>query len=1584
MKRILSLLLCVMAIAAVEAAPITREQARKRAIEFLQGTRGSHQLAPVVSRTKLAPRRKAAAAGTATQQDEELYYVFNRGTNEGFVIVSGDDQTLPVLGYTEEGEFDYNALPANMRYWLDSREQQLLELSQNGNVGQPRRAIATHDKIAPMVTTKWNQGSPYNDECPMYFTLGRSVTGCVATAMAQVLYYQRAKSVTEVQADIPGYTGWTAHATYGNLVVEGIEAGSPIDWDNMLDSYGSGASAKQKKAVAQLMHYCGVSVHMDYTNGSSGAQSSEVPTAFQKYFGYGSKTRIVYQTSYSDEAWDKLLYSELAEGRPFYLSGYNEEGGHAFVCDGYDGNYCFHINWGWGGASDGYYMLAKLNPGSQGIGGSSGGYSEGEAAVIGCEPDNYSEKAMPIANTTVKKLCLANWDTNGDGVFTFGEAAAVTDLGNVFKGQTAITAFTELYNFTGLTSLSDDAFNGCTKLASVRLPKSLKHIGKRSFAGCRVLKTFALTDGLLSIGDSAFAGCRMLPNLLLPSGITRIEDNTFESCLAFTAMELPLGIQYIGRQAFSGCTKLTSVTVKSVSPQHIVLGASVFEDIDLSKATLNTLQGTRSYFSTADQWKEFGNLYEERNLSQGKFATLETNKKFYLYNVGTGYYMTKGEAWGTQAIVADTDNPMRFELRHTASMPDGVYYLYSDDTGNASRHVLFRTSSDTGVGNGVKACFVDGTLSANTGYWSIQAVEGQENVYTIQIPSNNASYKAGQFLGVQPDHDSNAASPTYGTYSDIAYDDYMQNCQWMFVAYDQEEATLYQSALVLKNLLTIGKSKRVNTTQEQAVYDNFNSTEEEIAKACRKLRNKLNFINFTDDVVREVALSHYDIDSNGEISFSEAASVENIDMEFSGNTALKDLTDLRLFTGLNYLSGNSFKDCTALTTVKLPTDVTDIYYRAFMGCKKLERVEMGQYVKNLGDNAFTNCTSLKEFRIAVSDPAKISLGNNVFSTVTIAKAVLYVPQGCKELYAQAPTWKNFGEIREMRAVKAPQYAVPEANTDYYVYNLGMQRSIKKGEAYGTQAVVDLNGFVYQLRRSNSMPENVYYLYAEGSGTTNHVLFRTDTDTKVGEGIKTCFVDGTLSTKAYWKIEPVEGMTNVYTLSVPSTDAAYVAGEYLGTDYDHATDYAYGTYGLYWDVQYTANPAGCQWAFIKVDDVKAAQAFFDLTETLRELLVVADGQGVDDAAEHAVYDDFDSTEEAIHGAIASLRAKLHYIDFMDSHAKTIAVNAWDDNEDGELSREEAAQVTDLGQTFRAATGVRSLEELQYFTSLTALPDEAFRNCTSLISIYLPKGVTAVGEDAFSSTGNLKYMAVLSETGVVEAANAALPKSLTVFVPKSLTGAYAADETWNKGTIEEFTGTPTVTAEPATRIYGRSNPSFTFAVTGAPINGVPTLTTEAEVTSVVGDYAITVEAGTVTSPGFQPVNGVLTIARAPLTLTAKSYKRNVGEENPEFDFTHSSLKNREKIADVLLVAPTLECDATATSPAGTYEIRISGAETQNYEITYANGTLTVIDPTGITNAKAETENGDVYDLAGRKVASQSAKGLYIRNGKKLIIK
>jgi hypothetical protein len=432
----ITFLLCVIAMG-MYANPITREQARQKAAQFLTDKKGKRSLKAVMSPGKLAPKTEM-----------ESYYVFDRGNDEGYVIVSGDDETYTILGYTDQGSFDYSTLPPNMKEWLDDYASQIAAI-QTKKVSGRRASIATHPRVEPLVKSKWSQGYPYNLTCPEYFNDGRSVTGCVATAMAQLLYYNREKSVDETQAAMPAYDTWSAHPTTGqHLHVEGIPEGSPIDWANMKDEYGS-ANDKQRKAVADLMHYCGVAVKMDYTNKSSGAQSYEAFQAFTKYFGYGSSVKYVSDAT-DDAQWDNIIYNEIQAQRPIYISGANSSGGHAFVCDGYDGNYCYHINWGWGGTSDGYYLLTNLTPGQQGIGGSGDGYTAYREIIIGLEPVNYGEKAMSFTDSNIKKVCIENWDANKDGKLTYGEAAAVTDLGTAFKGITNIRNFQEFYYFTGL------------------------------------------------------------------------------------------------------------------------------------------------------------------------------------------------------------------------------------------------------------------------------------------------------------------------------------------------------------------------------------------------------------------------------------------------------------------------------------------------------------------------------------------------------------------------------------------------------------------------------------------------------------------------------------------------------------------------------------------------------------------------------------------------------------------------------------------------------------------------------------------------------------------------------------------------------------------------------------------------------------------------------------------------------------------------------------------------------------------------------------------------------------------------------
>ena len=1548
----------LLSVLTVSAKPITREQAQKRAAAFMTQKRDFRKLTPVTNTRKLSLRNAAPAAQTA-----EPYYVFDRGTNEGFIVVSGDDQTVDVLGYSSEGTFDYEQLPPALQELLDDYARQIRLIHQ----GAPVLKAANHPKVATLMTCKWNQGSPYNNTCPLDGNR-RSVTGCVATAMAQILYYNREKMPTETQASMPAYN------TRGKGIrVSGIAAGAPIDWENMLDTYGS-ANEVQKTAVANLMLYCGVGVQMDYTANSSGAYSSDAHAAFVKYFGC-SQARFVTSAS-SDEEWDRIVYQEMAAGRPIYVSGSNATVGHAFVADGCDGTR-YHINWGWGGHSDDYYYLTNLTPGDgQGIGGSDDGYNYYKQIVVNIEPDNYMEKKMTMRDAKVYEICLANFDADHDGKLTYGEIASVTSLGSIFKGQTALTNFSELYYFTSLTELPDDAFNGCTSLSTLRLPKTLKKVGARAFKGCAQLRQVNLPTSVNFIGEEAFSGCSLMSAFELPEELESIEAGTFKNCAALTSFELPLTLTKIGNEAFSGCNNMKSFTVKTFHPDNIAMGTGVFSNTDLSGAKLYVKQGTKAYFTATSQWKDFGTIVEERERSGGVFADIEPGKVYYLYNVGTGRYLTRGEAYNTQAVVGE--EALRFRAVHTTSMAEGRYYFTSPDVENG---YLFRTKNDGNVGKGEKAVFVDGkTLTADSCHWVVSKVS--DKVYTLQVPSTaTGCYVEGEYLGIQTDHPSGGASPTYGAYYDVEYATHRLGCQWQFVLYDEAKAKNYAAAKTLAKLLSTAKKHNLKTADEQAIYDSLESTTEQLISAQKALRRKLKFIDFQDATVRDKCLSLYDSDADGELSMKEASELTDLGyfLYFSDDTSVKSFDEFKYFTNVTNLYSETFDNCTNLESIVLPKSLEKIYYKAFLNCKKLSAITLPSKIDYLGQNAFNGCTGLKEVTVLADDPANIRLESGVFAGVPLSKCTLRVPYGTKELYAAANVWKSFGNIVEVRGAAKVKFSPFEANKPGYIYNIGTRKMITMGEAYGTQSVVGRTGRVYELRRTSNMSEGFYYLY---DTQTEKVVFRTATDSKVGVGTKACFGDGGLSANAYWKFAPVDSL--IFTMQVPQNDANYTEGEYLGASPSRKSDYTDPSYGLYWDfygvTEYT------QWAFITLEDMEAAQLQDQVVDELKEMLERAKEQQIDVTPEQTVYDNPVSTNQDLQKALKSVRAKLHLITFSDAKTQSLCLDNWDADQDGELTFEEAAAVTDIGELFRGATTMKYFEELQYFTSLTEIPENAFRGSSALQVLYLPKSVKKIGSMAFMSCSLRRNLVILNDADMIDYGTSYLVSTATVFVPQNMLSSYQADEAWSTKVknVTEFTGQPVVTAT-ASRIYGRTIASIETLVLGAPVLGEPVTSCDLikVATTPVGTYPISVERGTITTLDVELREGVLTITPAPLTITAASYTRNVGEANPEFEITYKGWRNKET-ADVLTQKPIVTCEATPESPAGEYDIVVSGAEAQNYEITYVNGKLIVIDPLGIESLKADpTSNQPLYDMQGRKV-TQPRRGIYVSGKRKVIVK
>lgn len=375
MKKIrMTLLLAALTAFAANAEQISESQALAVASRYMAFS-SARQLAP--------------AKAKANQQAEAApYYVFNTEDGNGFVIVSGDDDLTEIIGYSTSGKFDPDNVPTGMQAWLDDYAGYVERVQSGASVPFKQSVILKAAVVEPLVTTRWNQSEPFNALCPIVGT-ERSVVGCVATAMAQVMNYW--------EWPVTG-KGNLSYLLDNETIVSADFSKSTYDWANMADSYNGSYTTEQANAVAQLSYDCGVAVRMSYSPEASGALDGNVPYALAQYFGY--KTQLYRRDAYTSSAFLSIIKNELDNKRPMLFAGNGSAGGHEFVVDGYDSNNFLHINWGWGGISDGYFDMNLMNPSSLGIGGGGGGFVNSQT-ICTMEKDetmagNYGQQPLAI------------------------------------------------------------------------------------------------------------------------------------------------------------------------------------------------------------------------------------------------------------------------------------------------------------------------------------------------------------------------------------------------------------------------------------------------------------------------------------------------------------------------------------------------------------------------------------------------------------------------------------------------------------------------------------------------------------------------------------------------------------------------------------------------------------------------------------------------------------------------------------------------------------------------------------------------------------------------------------------------------------------------------------------------------------------------------------------------------------------------------------------------------------------------------------------------------------------------------------
>ena len=478
MRRIL--LLAAVALAAIQvlASPVDMRTAQAKAQNFVQQKLYSGKLrAPISGEMKLAH-----AEMNSKKLDRAVYYIFN--SENGYVIVSGDDRAEEILGYGDT-PLDINRIPDNMKSWLATYKVQLEYLQANEGLvveAPSLNAPARIPSVEPLLTALWDQEAPYWNMCKI--NNYQCLTGCPATSAAMIFYYWKYPDFET--PEVPGYRCYLSTSYYsGSYVNVGPLPPVTFDWDNMLDSYTSGYNTTQANAVATLMRYIGQAERMEYGTSSAGGSGVDADSVILManaftFFGYDEETvRVVKKTSaysggttlYTDAEWAAIIQEELSEGRPILfcaIAGGFFGGGHAFNVDGYDAtNNKYHINFGWSGDSNNYYALNAFNGGGS-------VFNQYQQMVIGIQPPmklprlktNKSELTMSCyKNHTVSDtFTLTGRNLEGDvtltlnddnGVFHINESAITPDEdGKVSKMITVTYAPQAEGNYTATITCS--------------------------------------------------------------------------------------------------------------------------------------------------------------------------------------------------------------------------------------------------------------------------------------------------------------------------------------------------------------------------------------------------------------------------------------------------------------------------------------------------------------------------------------------------------------------------------------------------------------------------------------------------------------------------------------------------------------------------------------------------------------------------------------------------------------------------------------------------------------------------------------------------------------------------------------------------------------------------------------------------------------------------------------------------------------------------------------------------------------------------------------------------------------------------
>ena len=975
MKRLFLLLFAFVAVSiTVQAGDVTEQEALLKAQQFLKGKTFKQK------NLRRAPQRNATKKNAP-------YYVFNAEGNDGFVIVSGDDRTEAILGYADKGNLDMDNLPDNLREWLNSYEEAIMSISGQDIQKVPHRAL-NNAAIAPMLSCHWGQDSPYNLQCPEY-SGDLSVTGCVATAMAQVMYYHQWPEVTTVE--IPSYTSdYTANNVRYKSTLPALPV-TTFKWNKMKATYQSNETGEAADAVAELMRYCGQAVQMGYTPISSGANVFAYELV--SYFGYSAKARDVSRSDYDTDEWEKMIYNELANHRPVLYSGSSSSGGHQFVCDGYDGQGMFHINWGWDGMSDGFFVLSVLNPDARGIGGgiANDGYTRIQRAIIGIEPGEPGEVVVPLVN--INNISFTNSPYNrssstenfsGIGlsstIYTFDNSGQIDHAWALYKdgdclailGQATISLTSSYYsNPSETVSFGAGLVDGEYELYDVYSTVGANDWRKTKGAGTyRLIATIA--GNTLTLSKASNSGGELIVNNVTLSG----EQKTGRPMSA--TMNLT-NQTYSHEQTFYLWENGAIKAQISTYIDHGQTQEGVFYFVP-------SVSGSVAYKITSDA--SGNNILWSENVTIGQ----------------TGIQSLEGsisiEGMKNYALAGTTIRAtVTLENQLSSPFNDNVYFVvYPQDDLNATIEQVRSVELAAYGSTEVQVEFPN--LQAGHTYWF-------DVRYYNQTELDYAAYlqcKVG-YVFVPTKVDASIAV-TNGTNNKKIYGTTMNTNVTLTNtgAYDyidrittyllRKEGSTWKYKTYKENNISLGVGESVTVPVEftnlaidgeYMVYTYYYPENAQTQCGSSMVYTTVTDenISFDDAQVKAICVANWDSNNDGELSMSEAAAVTNLGIAFKDNTEITSFNELQYFKCLTTIGSTAFSGCSNLASVVIPNCVTSI-----------------------GSAAFSGCANLTSVTVHILNP--LTIDSDCFTNR--ANATLNVPVSGLAAYQAADYWKDFNIV----------------------------------------------------------------------------------------------------------------------------------------------------------------------------------------------------------------------------------------------------------------------------------------------------------------------------------------------------------------------------------------------------------------------------------------------------------------------------------------------------------------------------------------------------------------------------------------------